>query len=182
MPPVGEESLVEVPDEVADVDRPTPSAMNTAGRSSPNGPYRNSFTAASLAATRRGATYHGAGCRLLYQHRRDPMVDVHGGELGIEPPVLPAGREVELPGRGRTFVRQLAGPAARPDGRAAARLDGDRRPQLGLLLPRPRRGTSTSSPSTTAATGAACGRTSRSASPTAPTTSPRSSTCSASAR
>jgi pimeloyl-ACP methyl ester carboxylesterase len=42
------------------------------------------------------------------------MVDVHGGELGIDPPVLPAGREVELPGRGRTFVRELAGPESAP--------------------------------------------------------------------
>ncbi|HET9667467.1 MAG TPA: alpha/beta hydrolase [Desertimonas sp.] len=42
------------------------------------------------------------------------MVDTHGGELGIEPPVLPAGREVELPGRGRTFVRQLVGPPGAP--------------------------------------------------------------------
>jgi 3-oxoadipate enol-lactonase len=42
------------------------------------------------------------------------MVDVHGGELGIDPPVLPVGREVELPGRGRTFVRELAGPESAP--------------------------------------------------------------------
>ncbi len=42
------------------------------------------------------------------------MVDVHGGELGIDPPVMPAGREVELPGRGRTFVRQLPGPEEAP--------------------------------------------------------------------
>ena len=45
-------------------------------------------------------------------------------------PPLPPGREVELPGRGTTFVREVAGPAGRADGRAAARLDGHRRPQL----------------------------------------------------
>jgi 3-oxoadipate enol-lactonase len=42
------------------------------------------------------------------------MVDVDGGELGIDPPVLPPGRDVELPGRGRTFVRQLSGPDSAP--------------------------------------------------------------------
>ena len=45
--------------------------------------------------------------------RRASMVDVHGGEFGIDPPALPPGREVELPGRGRTFVRQLSGPERR---------------------------------------------------------------------
>ncbi len=42
------------------------------------------------------------------------MVDVHGGEIGVDPPALPSGREVELPGRGRTFVRQLRGPEPAP--------------------------------------------------------------------
>ncbi len=42
------------------------------------------------------------------------MVDVHGGALGIDPPVLPAGRDVVLPGRGRTFVRHLPGPEEAP--------------------------------------------------------------------
>jgi 3-oxoadipate enol-lactonase len=42
------------------------------------------------------------------------MVDVHGGTPGIDTSVLPPGREVELPGRGRTFVRELLGPESAP--------------------------------------------------------------------
>ena len=42
------------------------------------------------------------------------MVDAHGGEFDIDPPVLPAGRDVMLPGRGRTFVRYLPGPDSAP--------------------------------------------------------------------
>jgi 3-oxoadipate enol-lactonase len=42
------------------------------------------------------------------------MVDVYGGELGIGTPGLPPGRAVDLPGRGRTFVRQLSGPEPAP--------------------------------------------------------------------
>ncbi len=87
-------------------------------------------------------------------------------------PGLPPGRYVWLPGRGRTFVRELAGPAGRAGARAAARLDGDRRPQLVRLLRPARRALPRRSPSTTAATAAACARPSRSASSSAPTTSP----------
>ncbi len=38
----------------------------------------------------------------------------HDGQADLERPALPAGRHVWLPGRGRTFVRQLAGPAGAP--------------------------------------------------------------------
>ena len=75
-----------------------------------------------------------------------------------EPAFLPPGRMVELPGRGTTFVRELAGPPRRADGRAAARLDGDGRHQLVLQLYSARPGASGCSPSTTAATGGACAR------------------------
>lgn len=37
------------------------------------------------------------------------MVDGDGGHLGSERPLLPAGRHVSLPRRGRTFVRHLGG-------------------------------------------------------------------------
>ena len=40
------------------------------------------------------------------------MVDGDGGHLGSERPLLPAGRHISLPRRGRTFVRHLAGPDA----------------------------------------------------------------------
>ena len=46
-------------------------------------------------------------------------------------PPLPPGREVELPGRGTTFVREVAGPPDAPTLRAAPRLDGDARTSTG---------------------------------------------------
>ena len=49
------------------------------------------------------------------------------------------GGDVELPGRGTTFVRHDRRSAGRTDRAAAARLDGERRPQLVHLLPRARR-------------------------------------------
>ena len=90
------------------------------------------------------------------------------------------GASVDLPGRGTHVRPRAAGPAGRADGPAAARLDGERRPQLVLVVPRRSASASASSPSTTAATVAASGRGGRSACATRPTTPPRCSTCSAS--
>ena len=64
-----------------------------------------------------------------------------------------AAAAVELPGRGTDVrPRASAGPPGAPTRRAAARLDGHRRPQLVPLLRRRSASTSASSPSTTAAT------------------------------
>jgi 3-oxoadipate enol-lactonase len=38
------------------------------------------------------------------------MIDKRGGHPDIDRPLLPAGRDIVLPGRGRTFVRHLPGP------------------------------------------------------------------------
>ena len=68
------------------------------------------------------------------------MVDVYGGALESDTtPELPEGRHVVLPGRGRTFVRTLAGPDEAPDDRAVARLDGHCGSELDLVLRRARR-------------------------------------------
>ena len=73
-----------------------------------------------------------------------PLVD-RCRDRGDASPPLPPGREVELPGRGTTFVRELPGPPGAPTRRAAARLDGDGRRHLvphlraaGRALPRAR--------------------------------------------
>ena len=47
-----------------------------------------------------------------------------------ETPALPAGRYVWLPGRGRTFIREAAGPAGAPTIMLLHGWTGDRRPQL----------------------------------------------------
>ena len=47
------------------------------------------------------------------------------GEADVERPAVPRGRHLWLEGRGRTFVRELAGPAGAPTRRPATRLDRD---------------------------------------------------------
>ena len=73
-------------------------------------------------------------------------------------PWLPPGRHVWLPGRGRTFVRELRRAARGPD--ASCCSTGGRPPPTSTGGPATGRSpsTSTSSPSTTAATGGACAR------------------------
>ena len=95
---------------------------------------------------------------------------------------LPLGRRIELPRRGTTFVREVAGPARRADPAPAARLGRQRRPQLVPGVRAARRSTSTSSPPTCAATPAACAPAASSGSPTAPTTARRRSSSSTPAR
>ena len=135
--------------------------------------------AASGAPGRRRGRLRGPRRRAQGRDRRhrgltDAVTDrrVTPDEVPDPPGCRRAGRS-SCPAAGTTFVRELAGPAGRADGRAAARLDRQRRAQL-VRRPSgrwPR--TSTSSPSTTAATAGASAPGGGSASRTAPTTSPR---------
>ena len=76
-------------------------------------------------------------------------------------------------GAGRSCASSPGRPGA-PDGRAAARLDGDGRPQLVRLLPAAGRALPRHRPRPPRPRPRACARPSRSASSSAPTTSPRS--------
>jgi 3-oxoadipate enol-lactonase len=65
---------------------------------------------------------HGTGRDVSPGQREDPdsheEAAVSGGDddeqADLERPIVPPGRHVWLPGRGRTFVRELAGPAGAP--------------------------------------------------------------------
>lgn len=46
--------------------------------------------------------------------RTTPPPDFEPGAIDIGRPPLPPGRAIDLPGRGRTFVREIAGPAGAP--------------------------------------------------------------------
>ena len=91
-------------------------------------------------------------------------------------PPLPMGERVELPGRGTTFVREVAGPARRADRAAAARLAGQRRAQLVPRLRRARRALPRARARPAGPRPGHPHRAGASRSPTAPTTSPPCST------
>ena len=154
---------------------PLGAALLGAGPATPSPTRRpNGASCASGSSRWRQPEPHGLG---RAERRRTPswppLDDAHPPtrrRRSSRPPLPPA-RDVELPA-GTVHAPRARRTARRADGRAAARLDGDGRPQLLHAATRRSASTSACSPSTTAVTAAASARRRSSGSRTAPTTSP----------